>query len=365
MTMPPFKDHISSVSVRRLGDVLAAGDHRFDACRFAEEASGGLDRLELKARVAHVSGVLARHLPGDFESAAAVVLSTVPSSDLTVWEAWPVTDWVAEAGIDAPAAALEVLAAITGRASGEFAIRPFIGRYPAHTFQTMERWTAHPDEEVRRLVSEGSRPRLPWSPRVGVLDAEPRWAEPLLDRLRDDPSSYVRRSVANHLNDISKVDPDGALDVARRWMTGGGTHVAAVVRHGLRTMVKAGDFRALALVGADAGAQFEVRDFTVAKRTVRLGGELVWRCVLTAHHGSPVVAVVDYVVHFAGARGATRRKVFKLTTVRLDPGRPVEIIRRHPFVPVTTRRYYAGSHRVEVQVNGRVLGGGDFDLVLD
>jgi 3-methyladenine DNA glycosylase AlkC len=363
--MPPFKDHISYASVRRLGEVLAVGDRCFDARAFTEEASQGLDRLELKARVAHVAGVLARHLSDDFASAAAVVLRSVPTSDLTMWEAWPVTDWVADAGIDAPDAALQVLASLTGKASGEFAIRPFIDRYPDLTFATLARWTTHPDEEVRRLVSEGSRPRLPWAPRVRVLDTKPDWAAPLLERLRDDPSAYVRRSVANHLNDISKIDPDAALDLAGRWTAEAGTHVATVVRHGLRSLVKAGDPRALALIGADAGAHIEVRDFTVLTHTVRLGGELVWRCLLTARSGRPVVAVVDYVVHFAGARGAQRRKVFKLKTVRLESGRPAEIVRRHPLVPVTTRRYHAGRHRVEVQVNGQVLDGGDFELVLD
>jgi 3-methyladenine DNA glycosylase AlkC len=363
--MPPLKDNVSRASVTRLGEVLADGDRRFDVRRFTEEASQGLDHLELKARVAQVAGVLTRHLPADFESAVAVVRGTVPHSGLTMWEAWPVTDWVADAGIDAPAVALDVLAAITGKASAEFAVRPFIDRYPDLTSAMLERWTAHPDDEVRRLVSEGSRPRLPWAPRVRVLDAEPAWAVPLLERLRDDPSAYVRRSVANHLNDISKVDPDAALDLAAHWTTDGGTHVVTVVRHGLRTLVKGGDPRALALIGADAEEQFEVRDFSVVTPTVRLGGELVWSCLLTARSGRPVVAVVDYVVHFAGARGAPRNKVFKLRTVRLDSGRPVEIVRRHPLVPVTTRRYHAGRHRVEVQVNGQVLDGGDFDLVLD
>jgi 3-methyladenine DNA glycosylase AlkC len=363
--MPPLKDNISRASVTRLGEVLAVGDPCFDVGRFTEEASRGLDRLELKARVAQVAGVLARHLPDAFESSAAVVRRTVPPSDLTMWEAWPVTDWVADAGIDAPAVALEVLAAITGKASAEFAVRPFIDRYPDLTFATLETWTADPDEDVRRLVSEGSRPRLPWAPRVRVLDAKPDWAAPLLERLRDDPSAYVRRSVANHLNDISRVAPDVALDLAGRWTAEGGTHVATVVRHGLRSLVKDGDPRALALIGADAGEHIEVRDFTVVTPIVRLGGELVWRCLLTARPGDPVVAVVDYVVHFAGARGAPRRKVFKLKTVRLEPGRPTEIVRRHPLVPVTTRSYHAGRHRVEVQVNGQALDGGDFDLVLD
>jgi 3-methyladenine DNA glycosylase AlkC len=363
--MPPLKDHISRASVTRLGEVLAAGANCFDARRFAEEASQGLDRLELKARVAWVAGVLARHLPDDFESAAAIVRRTVPSSDLTMWEAWPVDDWVADAGIDAPAAALDVLAAITGKASAEFAVRPFIDGYPELTFATLERWTAHPDAEVRRLVSEGSRPRLPWAPRVRVLDAKPDWAAPLLERLRDDPSAYVRRSVANHLNDISKADPDAAVGLAGRWTAEGGSHAAAVVRHGLRSLVKHGDPRALGLIGADAEEHIEVRDFTVDTPTVRLGGELVWRCLLTAPSGRPVVAVIDYVVHFAGARGAQRRKVFKLKTLRLGSGRPAEIVRRHPLVPVTTRRYHAGRHRVEIQVNGQVLDGGDFDLVLD
>ena len=171
--------------------------------------------------------------------------------------------------------------------------------------------------------------------------------------------------MANHLNDLSKADPGAALEVARRWSVEGGTHAAAVLRHGLRTLVKAGDPHALALVGADAEAPVEVHDFTVVTPTVRLGDALEWRCVLTTRHDDPVTALVDYVVHFAGARGAPRRKVFKLKRVRLERGRTVEIVRRHPLVPVTTRRYYPGRHRVEVQVNGRVLAGGDFDLVLD
>lgn len=358
--MPPFKDAVDAAAVGRLAAALGSG---IDGEAFVAEAVAGLDELELKARVAHVARALGRHLPSDFLVAAAVVERTVPAGDLGMWEVWPVTDWVAAAGLDHPEAALALLARLTSKASGEFAVRPFIDRYPALAYEVFTAWTADPDEHVRRLVSEGTRPRLPWAPRVPLLEREPGWAVPLLDRLRDDPSAFVRRSVANHLNDLAKADPDLAMSVAQRWAGEGGSHAAAVVRHGLRTLVKAGVPAALALVGADVDADVRVEGFEVLTPVVELGRDLVWACRLVGDPDRPVAAVVDYVVHFAGARGGLRPKVFKLTTVRLAPGAAADLRRRHPIVPVTTRRYYPGRHRVEVQVNGRVLAGADFDLV--
>lgn len=362
--MPALKERVSRDSIRRLAEVLAGGDRDFPVGEFVEEAARGLEGLELKARIARVASALETYLAGDFQSAASLIHRTVPESALTMWEAWPVLDWVAAAGIDSPKPALELIAALTGRASGEFAIRPFIQRYPDLVFDTMGRWVAHPDEEVRRLVSEGTRPRLPWAPRVPLLDAEPGWAIPLLDGLRDDASAYVRRSVANHLNDISKANADLAIDVARRWVDGGGVGSDSVVRHGLRTLVKNGDVRALGLIGVDAEALIEAELFEVTTKTVHLGQDLMWRCRLRNRCDRRVTAVVDYVVHLRSGRGARRRKAFKFKTLRLDPDETVELARRHRLVPVTTRRYYSGTHRVDLQVNGRVLGSDQFDLVL-
>lgn len=358
--MPPFKESINAGSVRALARRLeAVGALR--AAPFTREATSGLDALELKARVAHVVEALRRHLPSAFPDAADLVRRAVAGSELATWEAWPATDWVAAAGLDQPDVALPLLADLTPHASAEMAIRPFVGRHPRATFAALRAWTSHPSEHVRRLVSEGSRPRLPWAPRVTLLEAEPHLTVPLLGALREDASEYVRRSVANHLNDLNKVDAALALRTATRWREHGGRHVDAVLRHGLRTLVKAGDATALELIGA-APARVALPAFDVLTPVVRLGEALEFRVRLRSREREPITAVIDYVVHHRKANGLTTPKVFKWSTRRLPPGEEIEMRRVHWIRPITTRRYYPGTHRVEIQVNGRVLGGGEFAL---
>lgn len=360
--MPPFKDSVNEQSVRALARRLSAAGP-FPSRRFVTAAASGLDRLELKARIAHVVAALQAHLPADFPQAAALVEAAVAGSDLGMWEAWPATDWVAAAGLEHPDVALPLLAALTSHASAEMAIRPFIDRHPARTLAQLRDWTRHPDEHVRRLVSEGSRARLPWAPRIALLEREPHLTVPLLDALREDASDYVRRSVANHLNDLNKVAPELALSTAARWRSQGGRHVDWVLRQGLRTLVKAGEPRALELIGAP-GVRVELVAFSLATPVVVLGGALEFAFVLRSLEREPVTAVIDYVIHHVKADGRTTPKVFKLSTRVLLPGAAVALSRRHAIRPITTRRYYPGEHRVEVQVNGTLLGGGVFLLSL-
>lgn len=360
--MPPFKDSINAQTVAALAKRLSAAGP-FPSRRFVTSATSRLEELELKARVAHVATALAACLPGDFADAAPQVERAVAGSELGMWEAWPVMDWVALAGIEQPDLALPLLATLTSHASAEMAIRPFIDRHPTRTLGQLREWVRHPDEHVRRLVSEGSRPRLPWASRIALLEREPHLTVPLLDALREDPSDYVRRSVANHLNDLNKVVPELALTTATRWRQQGGKHVDWVLRQGLRTLVKAGEPRALGLIGASA-ACVELVDLTVSTPVVRLGDALEFSFTLRSAEAEPAVVVIDYVIHHAKADGRTTPKVFKLSTRTLEPGSPVTITRRHALRPISTRRYHAGEHRVEVQVNGQVLGGGTFRLEL-
>jgi 3-methyladenine DNA glycosylase AlkC len=350
--MADFKDEISPAAVARLGALLVP-----DAPDFVAEASAGLERLELLARVRHVAAVLARHLPADFPQAAAAIDAALASPELTGWITLVVGQLVADRGLDHPQIALPLLARLTPRWSSEGPIRPFIERHPDFTLRILAEWTTHPDEHVRRLVSEGTRPRLPWAPLLRGFIADPSPAVALLERLHDDPSPYVRRSVANHLNDIAKDHPDLALDLAERWHAAGSVWVA---RHGLRTLVKQGHPRALALLGFDAAAPVRLRDLTVSPPVVPIGGEV--EVAFTLETARPARVVVDYLVHHAGARGPRAPKVFKLATRELAPGAPQRIARRHRFAEVTVRRLYPGPHRIEIQVNGRVLGGAVVEL---
>ena len=360
--MGTLKDYINRKSIEQLGAALAATDPSFPVDQFIADAIRGLRPLELKARINHVAGAMGRHLPPDFPAAARIVTGAIEQRELDVWSAWPITVWVAQAGIGHRKEAIALLERVTRLASAEFAVRPFIDRYPTAMKRVLSRWARSTEPHVRRLASEGARPRLPWAPRLTATGDDPAWALFVLDILRDDESESVRKSVANHLNDICKLDPDLGMATAERWINSGGTHVSWVARHGLRTLVKRGDHRALKLLGADAGARVEVHALKLARRRLRLGEALEFSFRIHNAERRNIVAVIDYAIHFVKANGSSGRKVFKLKTLELSPGEAIPLSRRLPLRAITTRRYYTGQHRLEIQCNGIVAAATDFHL---
>ena len=359
--MAAFKDEISVALVRGLARELATAWPPFPRRRFLAGAAEALEPLELMARVDHLSLRLADALPDDFAAAARVLWRALESPSFTGWMTLPCGAYVARAGIDHPGVALPLLAGLTPRFSSEGPIRPFIERHPELTYDHLRRWTEDPDEHVRRLVSEGTRPRLPWAPQLRGLIADPSPNIALLDALVDDPSLCVRRSVANHLNDIARDHPDIVLDLAGRWINRG-DDAAWAVRHGLRTLVKRGDPQALALLGVDTGAEIRLGELTVEPLVVPIGETATLTFILTLVADRPSDAVVDYRVHYMGASGTRRPKVFKLTRRRLQPGEPLRLTRRHRFAHVSIRQLRPGPHLIDVQVNGRVLGSVTVDV---
>ena len=360
--MAPFKDELGAAAGRRLAGELARAWPEFPARRFTRGLAEALEPLELLARGNELTRRLERALPRPFADAAGVLYRALASPPFAGWIVLPCGGFVARAGIEEPGTALPLLAALSPRWSSEFAIRPFIERHPELTYRHLHDWSGDDDEHVRRLVSEGTRPRLPWAPRLRGLVADPSPNLPLLDSLVDDPSPYVRRSVANHLNDISKDHPDLALDLAAAWLARG-EGGAWVARHGLRTLVKGGHPIALSLIGAGVDGRPELLELSVDRTTIAIGQAVTFTFTLRLAGGrEPCDAVIDYRVHYAGTRGLKAPKVFKLTRRRLEPDRPVTISRRHAFEHVSIRRIRPGLHRIDVQVNGTVLGSADIEL---
>lgn len=366
--MAQLKDEISPLLVERLAGALSAVSTSFDSAGFRQRASGGLDGLELKARVSRIADALAAALPASPDDAAQLIRDAVEHDDhsqdkvLRGWATMPVNEYVATAMLDRPDLALPLLATLTSRYTAEFAIRPFIDTHYDITIEHLRSWVTSPDEHVRRLVSEGTRPRLPWAGRLHRFIEDPTDPLELLDHLAGDDSLYVRRSVANHLNDISKDHPRVALETARRW-----AHRPAqdgyVVRHGLRTLVKQGDPGALAVLGFDHDAMIELTYLYCTPSTVRIGETTTISFTLQAP--VPTRAAVDYVVHYQGARGAKAGKVFKLAVRDLPACAPVAFSRRHAFRHVSIRTIHPGPHLIEIQANGRVLGETTVDVVTD
>ena len=316
-------------------------------------ASRGLEALELRARIDQVAGALARALPADFESAASIVEAAAADPMLGIWELWPVTVWVGGVGAADVDRAARLLALITPRCSGEFGVRPLIDADPQRMLATLLEWARSSDDHIRRLASEGPRPLLPWAPRLTLTASDPGWALPVLDLLAEDASAYVRRSVANHLNDISKLDPGLAIATAQRWKHRDGDRLDSILRHGMRTLTRRGQRQALALVGLDPDAAVSVERLTATPETPRLGDTVEFEITLRSSARRPVATACGYVIEFARRSGRPSRKLFTLGTISLAPGQSIELRRRYVFRALSTRPYHPGTHAVEVMVNGR------------
>jgi 3-methyladenine DNA glycosylase AlkC len=276
--------------------------------------------------------------------------------------AWPVIDFVGKHGLSHPRESLDALRRLTPLFSAEFAIRPFLVHHEALTMTRLRKWTRDGDEHVRRLVSEGTRPRLPWGERLAKLQRDPTPVLRLLERLKDDRAEYVRRSVANNLNDISKDHPQVVVDVARSWSRGASDERRRIIRHATRTLVKSGHPGALAVLGFDPRARVSVADLSVTPKRLTLGGSLAIRFVLRSRARTAQPLVVDYAVHHVKKSGERKAKVFKLKVLELGAGDRVTIEKRHAIRQISTRQYHSGRHAVDILVNGRACARAEFDL---
>ena len=257
---------------------------------------------------------------------------------------------------------LDALKFFTRFGSSEFAIRHFLVADFDRTIAVMRRWAEDDNEHVRRLASEGSRPRLPWSFQLRNLIADPSPTGPILEALKADPSLYVRKSVANHLNDIGKDHPDLLVERVSGWDLSD-KHTAWIVRHALRTLIKKGDARALALIGTTGKAEVRIEAFAVEPAKIRLGERITTKARLTSTSKTTQRLVIDYAVHYPKKNGLSR-KVFKLKETELLPGADCELAISQTVKDFTTRKHNAGFHRVELLVNGEVVAETRFELMV-
>ncbi len=363
-----MKDGLDEPALDRLVEAMILSWPAFDGPRFKREALSGLDDLELKDRVRHIIAVLNRFLPEDYPSALKIVVRAGghfprgrPGDALAGFAAWPLIDWVPEHGLNHFDPSLKALKKLTSLFSAEFAVRPFLLQDADRALGHLRGWLDDPDEHVRRLVSEGTRPRLPWGCQLPMFRDDPGPVIELLTRLRDDPAEYVRRSVANNLNDIAKDHPAEVVRVCRVWMKGASDQRRWVIRHGLRTLVKQGDKGALKVLGYTTDPKVEAQ-LELSTKSMKIGGDMIIEVDLVSTARRTQKLVVDYVVHHQRAGGKTTPKVFKLRTLDLGPGESVILQKKHSFAPRTVRRYYPGKHTVELMVGGRSLGRRSFTL---
>ncbi len=370
----PFKNLLNAALVRNAGTALARHAKTFDRKRFEKLALAGLDDLEMKARAMQIADALEATLPPDFDAACSVIEAALAppiavdgvasphrGEGLAGWIVWPLGEFVARRGLDQPERALRALHALTQRLTAEWAIRPLIVAHPALVFDTLLTWTRDPSPHVRRLASEGSRPRLPWGLQLKTLIADPSPCWPLLTALHDDPSAYVRRSVANHLNDIAKDHPQLVVDWVQRHLPDASAERRALLSHASRTLIKRGHADMLALWGA--GTAFEGRcTLKIEPKQVVVGDSVALTLSLRSTSKAAQTLLIDYAVHHVKASGGTSAKVFKGWKLTLAAGESRTLVKQHSFKAVTTRRLHAGRHAIDASINGRVVAGASVNL---
>lgn len=370
----PLKTFFSPALVRSIGESIARVHPAFPRARFARAAAAGLAAMELLDRARHIGRALGDHLPPKYEEAIPVLLASLGREHardelegvgMAPFFYLPHLVFVAERGLAEQHFELSMNAQreLTKRFTAEFSIRAFLDRYPERTLEVLARWAADPDAHVRRLVSEGTRPRLPWAPRVRFLDEHPERVLPLLEALKDDPTTLVRRSVANHLNDLGKFRPDLLVATCRRWLVDAGDERRALVEHALRSAVKRGVPEVLALLGHGAAPRIVVRGAEADPARVPIGGKVRLSFTLESRAKEPQSLLVDIAVHFVKARGVTSAKVFKIARVTLRRGEPLALSKSISLAVHTTRTPYPGKHAFDVLVNGARFPAGAFEVV--
>jgi 3-methyladenine DNA glycosylase AlkC len=368
----PLKTFFSCELVRRLARDIARVHPGFPVRSFTKEACRGLDALELLDRGRHIADALSAHLPPSYPDAIGTLLRSLGPEHATdesigigmaPFFYLPHTLFVAKRGLDHFELSMQAQYELTKRFSAEASIRPYIARDPERAMTFLHRWASDKNPHVRRLVSEGTRLRLPWASRVAWLDENPERVLALLELLRDDASTMVRRSVANNLNDLGKVRPDLLIRTAEVWLTNASSERRMLVEHGLRSAVKRADAGALELLGYGQTARVSVENVSFTPRQVRIGGRVAMTFGLKSTSTRSQQLLVDVAVHFVKARGVAAPKVFKLGRIRLGPRERVDLKTAFSLAVHTTRVPRPGRHAVDIIVNGRAIRAGSFNVL--
>ncbi len=367
-----LKDELfNEEKVKMLGDRIEAVAMHFSAAVFVDEVMQTMLRLELKQRIGCIATALQSQLPDDFIDAAPLIVAALPEpldpnktdNDFGDFIYAPLGEYVVRHGCTKEhlPVALETVREITMRFSMEDAIRHFLNTFPKETLAEMRTWTKDSHYHVRRLVSEGTRPLLPWSGRIGIDESE---TIPLLHVLHADTTRYVTRSVANHLNDISKEKPQLVVALLKKWKKEKKQKPAELewmTRHALRTLIKQGNTEALLLLGYDPKPHITVSQPVLHTVSLSVGEVLEFSFSITAQRDE--LLMIDYAIDFVKANNKRAQKVYKIKKLLLKKGETVSIIKKHRFMAgASTLTFYPGVHTVALQINGVQYEGGDFNL---
>lgn len=325
--------------------------HKFLEEIFTDEFSG----KELKARMRHTSEVLHEFMPSDFKEAVGIIFKLISNlkkkgvSDGGL-EHMFIPDYIEVYGIDHFDISMKAFETVTQFVSCEFAVRPFFIRYGNRMVDQMKIWSEHKNDKVRRFSSEGSRPRLPWAMAIPALKKDPSPILPILENLKNDPSEFVRRSVANNINDIAKDHPDIVMKLARKWK-GVSKETDAIIKHGSRTLLRKGHADILKHYGLKS-KNIRVSDFKIETPIVKTGAAVSFSFHISNEDKKEQTVRLEYGLYYNKSNNQLARKVFKISEKKYGAGEGIEVFRKQSFRKITTRVFYPGKHQLSVIVNG-------------
>jgi len=326
---------------------------------FLKDVQKNYRQLELMKRLELVSETLRQHLPENYLDAIEIINALAPKVD--GFGAMALPNFVQKFGLDHFDRSLQTLKYLTPFSSSESAIRVYLKANFQKTIREMEKWTHDENDHVRRLASEGSRPRLPWSFKLDEIIKNPKKTEKILSALKGDESLYVKKSVGNHLNDISKDHPEYMLDTVSRWDFEN-KHSNWIIKRAIRTLVKAGHPRTFALLGFEKNPKYEIVNFRLKNSKIKLGEELNFSFGVQSKAGRNQKINIDYLVYYHKKNGELSPKVFKLKELNLENNKTINISKKHRFENFTTRKHYSGLHQIQLSINGSLQELFNFEL---
>jgi len=374
--MEPFKNIFNEKFFNGFTEALKCIVDDFDERLFLSQIMDDeWDNKALLQRGMHISATLKRFLPADYPKAIAKILELIRHVKNTQYwvsvedtqfglslEYGILSGFVAEYGVDDYETSVKAIEEITQFTSCEGAVRPFIIRYPNEMMRQMLVWSKHEHWAVRRLSSEGCRPRLPWNIALPNLKENPAPIIPILENLKNDPSEIVRKSVANNLNDIAKDNPETVINLAKKWQ-GKSKNTDRMLKHGCRTLLKQGNTEALELFGLDAVQNIGIEDFHILTPKVKIGKSLEFAFKLLNNNEEKTKIRLEYGLYYQKANGTLSKKVHKISEKEYAANSITHITRKQSFRVITTRVFHPGLHQVSIIINGNEFEKYDFELI--
>ena len=362
-----IKDIYSVSFYEKFGQAVAEVHPSFDKKKFIETIyEGDFAQKEWKERMKHTTVVFHQFMPENFPEAVSLIdkiIKNLKKNSFTDGNLAFIffADYIEMYGLDDFKTSAKAFVSITQFISCEFAVRPFILKYKEKMIEEMIKWSLHENHHVRRLASEGSRPRLPWAMAIPFLKKDPASIIPILENLKNDPSEYVRRSVANNLNDIAKDNPQIVLEIALKWK-GHSKETDGIIKHGCRTLLKQGHPEILSHYGLES-SNIELSNFEIKTPVVKVGDYLQFQFHLNNKNTEPKTIRLEYAVHYKKAKGHLAKKVFKISEKIYQPNQLTKIERNQSFKLITTRVFHTGAHQLSIIINGTESEALEFDLI--